>query len=65
MTLASVSERLQRIAAVVRRIIGAPDYERYLAHVQECHAGAVPMTRQEFEKSRLEDKYNRHGQRCC
>jgi uncharacterized short protein YbdD (DUF466 family) len=56
---------LERIGTVVRRIIGAPDYERYVLHVRECHAGQVPMTRAEFEKSRLEDKYNRPGQRCC
>ena len=65
MTLASVSEQLRRVGAVVRRIIGAPDYERYVLHVRECHAGQVPMSREEFEKSRLEDKYNRPGQRCC
>jgi uncharacterized short protein YbdD (DUF466 family) len=65
MTLASVREQLQRVAAVVRRIIGAPDYDQYVLHVRECHAGQVPMSRREFEKSRLEDKYNRPGQRCC
>ena len=56
---------LSRIADVVRRIIGVPDYDRYVAHVQACHAGAVPMTREDFERSRLEDKYSRPGQRCC
>jgi uncharacterized short protein YbdD (DUF466 family) len=58
-------DKLERAGAVIRRIIGVPDYDTYLAHVRECHAGQVPLTRDEFEKSRLEDKYSRPGQRCC
>jgi uncharacterized short protein YbdD (DUF466 family) len=46
-------------------VIGVPDYERYLAHVRECHPGSQPMTRQQFEETRLHDKYSRPGQRCC
>jgi uncharacterized short protein YbdD (DUF466 family) len=64
-TLADVREALRRSAIVVRRVIGVPDYERYVAHVRERHAGVVPMSREEFERSRLEDKYSRPGQRCC
>jgi uncharacterized short protein YbdD (DUF466 family) len=64
-TWAEVSSAFQRAAAVVRRVVGVPDYDRYLAHVQECHPGTAPMTQQEFEQSRLEDKYSRPGQRCC
>jgi uncharacterized short protein YbdD (DUF466 family) len=65
LTLTAVRSTLRRAAAIVRRIIGVPDYERYLAHVRECHPGTAPMTRTEFERSRLEDKYSRPGQRCC
>ena len=65
MTQDPLRTTLERAAEAVRRIIGVPDYERYVAHVRECHAGVAPMTREEFEKARLEDKYNRPGQRCC
>lgn len=65
MTQANIGTTIQRIAAIVRRIVGVPDYERYVAHVRERHAGVVPMTREEFETARLEDKYSRPGQRCC
>ena len=61
--------RLASALAAVRRvlhaIIGAPDYERYVAHVRECHPGSTPMTRAAFEQSRMEDKYSRPGNRCC
>ena len=56
---------LPRALAVVRRIIGVPDYDAYLAHVAECHPGMTPLTKDEFVKDRLEAKYSRPGQRCC
>ena len=65
MTFAAVGTTIHRVADTLRRIIGVPDYDRYVAHVRACHAGVAPMTRDEFEKARLEDKYNRPGQRCC
>lgn len=65
MTRMAVLERLRRVAKVVRRIIGVPDYDVYVQHVATCHPGQTPMTRAEFEKSRLEDRYSRPGQRCC
>ena len=65
MTLARLRESLRKTAAIVRRIIGVPDYDTYVAHMRECHAGTAPMSREEFERARLEDKYSRPGQRCC
>ena len=56
---------LKRAAAILRRIIGVPEYEGYLAHVRACHPEKVPMSRADFERSRLEDRYSRPGQRCC
>ena len=65
MTVAEVRTALQRAAEVVRRVVGVPDYQRYVTHVRTCHPGQAPMSREEFERSRLEDKYSRPGQRCC
>jgi len=64
-TVAQVGEALRRAATIVRRIVGVPDYERYVAHVHERHPGTMPLSRKEFERARLEDKYSRPGQRCC
>jgi len=61
----SLADQVRRVAKVVRTIIGAPDYERYVDHVQTCHPGRKPMTRDEFAKSRLEARYNQPGNRCC
>ena len=54
-----------RAAALVRRIIGAPDYSAYLRHATECHPEMAPLTEDEFLEERLEAKYSRPGQRCC
>lgn len=59
--LALVSQTI----AVIRRIIGAPDYDRYLAHMRERHPADIPLSRADFERRCQEDRYNRPGSRCC
>ncbi|MES2525008.1 MAG: YbdD/YjiX family protein [Gemmatimonadota bacterium] len=59
------STLLQRCAAVVRKIIGAPDYDTYLAHMTARHPDQTPMTPRDFERARLIDRYSRPGSRCC
>lgn len=61
----SLADQVRRVAKVVRTIIGAPDYDRYVAHVRECHPGQAVMSRDEFAKSRMEARYNQPGNRCC
>lgn len=56
---------MARVAAVVRQIIGAPDYERYVEHARQCHPGDQVLSRDEFYRSIVNDKYSRPGQRCC
>ena len=60
-----LADQVRKIAKVVRTIIGAPDYDRYVAHVKKCHPGQAPMTRDEFSTSRLDARYNQPGNRCC
>jgi uncharacterized short protein YbdD (DUF466 family) len=61
----SLRAALARVTRVLRTVIGAPDYERYLAHVQTRHPTTTPLTRAEFERQRMDDRYNRPGSRCC
>jgi len=65
MFLEDVRHLLHLAAVVMGRIIGVPDYDRYVAHVRHAHPGTEPMSREEFERSRLEDRYSKPGQRCC
>ena len=53
------------LAAVLHRIIGAPDYERYVQHMRTAHPDQPPLSREEFARERLEARYSRPGARCC
>ncbi len=56
---------LRAIARILRRVIGAPDYAAYLAHVRTCHPSQRPLDERDFRKRHLELRYNRPGSRCC
>ncbi len=60
-----MSDWLARLAATVRRIIGAPDYAAYVAHVRACHPEREPMNEREFVTERLNARYEKPGSRCC
>ena len=49
---------------MIRAILGVPDYQRYLAHVQAAHPGEKPMSEKEFFRHRLEARA-KPGSRCC
>ncbi|HEY0777939.1 MAG TPA: YbdD/YjiX family protein [Gemmatirosa sp.] len=56
------------LAAIVRAvpvILGAPDYERYVAFERARNPGAVVADRATFERERLASRYARPGARCC
>lgn len=61
----SLRARLRTALAILHRIIGAPDYDGYVAHARLAHPDRPLLTRDEFVKQRLEDKYSRPGSRCC
>lgn len=60
-----MSAWLARLAATVRRIIGAPDYAAYVAHVRACHPEREPVSEREFVTERLNARYEKPGSRCC
>ena len=53
------------LAHVVRRVIGAPDYERYVAHMRTHHPGAPVLDARAFGRDALARRYDRPGSRCC
>jgi uncharacterized short protein YbdD (DUF466 family) len=56
---------LRRAAAVVRRMIGVPDYETYLTHMRERYPECTPLDQKTFERERLTARYKATGSRCC
>jgi len=56
---------MERVNAIVRRIIGAPDYSAYLRHVEEHHPECKPLSEAEFLDEQLTARYSTPGSRCC
>jgi uncharacterized short protein YbdD (DUF466 family) len=56
---------LQRVNAVVRRIIGAPDYSAYLQHMRSRHPGCEVLSQAAFLDEQLTARYSTPGSRCC
>jgi uncharacterized short protein YbdD (DUF466 family) len=56
---------IARALSIVRTIIGAPDYARYLAHQRAKHPDATPLSRVEFARERERARYEGTGSRCC
>lgn len=55
----------RRVAAVIRRMIGVPDYETYLAHMRRQYPECTPLDPRTFERERLTARYKATGSRCC
>ncbi len=60
-----LADTLYRFASIIRRVIGAPDYERYLAHVQMSHPGMTPLTHAQFVQDAMARRYGKGAGRCC
>jgi uncharacterized short protein YbdD (DUF466 family) len=54
-----------RLAWALRRVIGAPDYAAYVAHVRQAHPERTPMPAEQFRREALVGRYDRPGSRCC
>jgi uncharacterized short protein YbdD (DUF466 family) len=59
------AERVRALRQACRQLFGIPDYERYLAHVAEHHAGETVLSRRDFFIRSIDRKYGKSGPRCC
>ena len=60
-----LADALSRLASALRRVIGAPDYERYLAHIRLAHPGMTPLTYEQFARDAMVRRYGKGAGRCC
>lgn len=56
---------LGRLATLLRRVGGMPDYEAYVAHLRARHPGCAIPTRRAYFEEFLRGRYDRPGNRCC
>lgn len=62
---AAVRAFVRRVPGVVREVVGAPDYERYLEHHARCHPGAAPLDRRGFYAEFVSRRFGPGPTRCC
>jgi uncharacterized short protein YbdD (DUF466 family) len=60
-----ISSFLSRTASTLRAVLGVPDYQRYLSHMRDAHPGDRVMSETEFNHTRMNDRYNGTGSKCC
>lgn len=56
---------LATLASALRVMLGAPRYDAYRAHIARHHPEIPPLSRAEFERARLEERYSKPGAKCC
>lgn len=56
---------LRAATRAVPAVVGAPDYERYVAFVRARDPDGPVPDRAAFERERLAARYARPGARCC
>ncbi len=55
------------LGQTARLMIGLPDYDNYLNHMQVNHPDQTAMTYEEFFRERQESRYGANGRtlKCC
>lgn len=55
------------LGQTARLMVGLPDYDNYLNHMQANHPDQTPMSYEEFFRERQEARYGGNGKiaRCC
>lgn len=53
------------VLAAVRRVLGMPDYEAYLAHLRAHHPGCRLPSEKEYFEEFVRAKYSGGPTRCC
>jgi uncharacterized short protein YbdD (DUF466 family) len=61
----TVRAGVAQVLRVVRQVVGAPDYERYLEHHARCHAGTAPLDRRAFYAEFVSRRFGPGPTRCC
>jgi uncharacterized short protein YbdD (DUF466 family) len=49
----------------MRLMVGLPDYDAYLAHMERTHPDQVPMSYEEFFRERQQARYGDGKRGCC
>jgi uncharacterized short protein YbdD (DUF466 family) len=63
--MASLTEGVRRLRQSLRLMVGVPQYDTYVAHMQDKHPDQPVMSYQQFFRERQEARYGSKVSRCC
>ena len=65
--LATLAQAGRYLGQSMRLMVGLPEYDTYLAHMEKTHPDQTPMGYEEFFRERQEARYGGAGKRggCC
>ena len=65
--LSNLAQAGRYLGQSLRLMVGLPEYDTYLAHMELTHPDQRPMSYEEFFKERQEARYGGAGKRggCC
>ena len=63
----TLADKLVQMRKALKGVIGAPNYEAYLAHHKAIHPDVPPMSEGEFFRFAIDRRYSKPGggMRCC
>jgi uncharacterized short protein YbdD (DUF466 family) len=61
----SVRTFVRQSSRVLRQVVGAPDYERYLEHHARSHPGEAPLSRRAYYADFVSWRFGPGPTRCC
>ncbi|MBT2324161.1 YbdD/YjiX family protein [Variovorax paradoxus] len=65
-TLPEAGRYLARsLGATLRLMVGLPDYDAYLSHMERTHPEQAPMSYEAFFRERQQARYGSGKGRCC
>ena len=53
------------LLSAVKRLLGMPDYQRFVEHVRQCHPERPVPSEREFFEQYVKDRYGTGATRCC
>ncbi len=63
--MGSLEQAGRYLGQSLRLMVGVPDYDVYLKHMQATHPDGVPMSYEAFFRERQEARYGGKLGRCC
>lgn len=63
--MGSLGQAGRYLGQSLRLMVGMPDYDSYLNHMERTHPDQAPMSYEAFFRERLEARYGGAAGKCC